>query len=196
MNVYKKERLDNAITFFVHEHYHKTNSSISQTKLWKYLAYFEIEVFKQTGIPPLELDFTAWERGPVPVGLRDKIIHNEYQNDTVSIKIEKKDTKTYVTFSPVKGKDYNLDYFSENEIDEMFRLVEIFADIFVKASDMSESSHKDFASWRKAWSKRGDKKCVEMHLTDEFPSNFRLKTEDKLKIEEENYLAYEALKRA
>jgi uncharacterized phage-associated protein len=196
MKVYTKERIDNAIAFFVHEHYHKTKKPLSQTKLWKYLSYFEIGIVKKTGVPPLELEYTAWERGPVPVKLRESIIDKQYINDLIQITVEKKeDKKTYVTICPKKNTDYNLDFFSENEIEEMFRLIEIFADSFVTANDMSEASHESFASWRRAWKKRGNGSSYPMDLSEEFPGDIRTKDESKLKLPEENFLAFESLSR-
>jgi uncharacterized phage-associated protein len=196
MKVYSKERIDNAIAFFVHEHYHKTKKPLPQTKLWKYLAYFELDMVKKTGVPPLELEYTAWERGPVPVQLREAIIKKTYIPESVQTIIENKEGKTFITFCPDKKSDYNLDYFSENEIEELFRLIDIFADVFVTADDMSESSHKDFSSWRRAWKKRGNKSSYTMDLSEEFPGDIRTKDESKLKLQEENYLAFESLNRA
>lgn len=196
MKAYRKERIDNAIAFFVHEHYHKTKKPLSQTKLWKYLAYFEISMVKKTGVPPLELKYTAWEYGPVPVALRKAIVENKYIPEAVKTEINKKNSKTYITFSPDKKSNYELDYFSENEIEEMFHLVDIFADIFVTASDMSESSHRDFKSWKKAWDRKGDKKCSPMDISEEFSDDIRSKDENELKLPEENYLAFESLSRA
>jgi hypothetical protein len=43
MIAYRKERIENAIGLFVHEHYLRTRQPITQMKLWKYLAYFETE---------------------------------------------------------------------------------------------------------------------------------------------------------
>lgn len=195
MKVYRKERIDNAISFFVHEHYHKTKKPISQTKLWKYLSYFEIGMVKKTGVPPLELEYTAWEHGPVPVNLRKAIIENAYKPDPVKIIIENKDGKNFITLCPEKNTDYDLDFFSENEIEEMFHLIEIFADKFVKASDMSEASHQSFSSWRRAWKKRDSNNCHPMDLSEEFPGDIRTKDDSKLNLQEENYLAFESLNR-
>jgi len=196
MKAYSKERLDNAIAFFVHEHYHKTKRQLPQTKLWKYLAYFELDMLKKTGVPPLELEYTAWERGPVPTQLRESIIDKTYLNDLILINIEEKEGKKYINICPKKNTDYDLDYFSENEIEEMFNLIEIFADSFVTANDMSDATHKSFSSWRRAWAKRGNKNCFPMDLAEEFPGNIRVKEDSKLKLQEENYLAFESLKRA
>lgn len=196
MITYRKERIDNAIAFFVIEHHYKTHKPLSQTKLWKYLAYFEIEMVKKTGVPPLELEYTALERGPVPLELRESIINNEYKTELVKIIVEQKDGKKYVNICPNKNAEYDLNYFSESETEEMFRLIEIFADSFVTANDMSESSHETFLSWRRAWKKRGSKNCRPMDLAEEFPGEIRTKPEDKLKLPEENYLAFEALRQA
>lgn len=192
MSAYRKERIYNAIGFFVQEHYLKTKQPITQMKLWKYLAFFEAEVVKKTGVPPLELKYQAWEWGPVPVELRENIKSSQFHSELVEYTVKNEGVSTQITFYPAKGNEYDLDYFSENEIEEMFRLIEIFADRFVKASDMSESSHQEIMSWRRAWKNRGNAKSVPMDFRDEFPGNVLSKKEPSL--QEENFLAYAHLK--
>jgi uncharacterized phage-associated protein len=67
MLAYRKERIDNAILFFAKEHYKKTKNDLSQTALYKYLAFFEFRYLKKYGEMPLELEYKAWEYGPVPI---------------------------------------------------------------------------------------------------------------------------------
>jgi hypothetical protein len=38
---YRKERIDNAVLFFAQKHHQKTKKYLSQTVLYKYLAFFE-----------------------------------------------------------------------------------------------------------------------------------------------------------
>ena len=49
MQFYKKERVDNAILFFAQKHYKKTKKYLSQTALYKYLAFFEFRYLKKAG---------------------------------------------------------------------------------------------------------------------------------------------------
>lgn len=192
MRAYRKERIENAIALFVHEHYQKTGKPLSQTKLWKYLSYFEINVIRETGIPPLELDYQAWEHGPVPYKLRQAIIDGGYSNEYVSVTQEEIKGKKHICFMP--RNEYELDYFSEFELEQMFMLIEIFADKFVTSEDMSESSHWDFPSWRKGWKNRGGKKAGNMKLEDEL-GDFREKDSESLTVQEENFLAHEVIQR-
>jgi uncharacterized phage-associated protein len=150
---------------------------------------------KKTGVPPLELEYQAWEKGPVPYKLRDAFKNNEYSSELIKYTVEERnDSKTQITISPAPGKEFNLDYFSENEIEEMFDLIEIFADAFVKASDMSEASHKDILSWQRAWRKRGNKNSAPMDFAEEFFGDVRTKPDEKLSLQEEMFLAHEACK--
>ncbi len=192
---YRKERINNIISFFVIEHKRKTRKNLTQTQLWKYLAFFDTRMIGKTGVPPLHLDYAAWEHGPVPYKLREALLSKKYTVPGIKIDIQEKgDEKKYMTLIPDKDADFDLDYFSDNEIEEMFCLIEIFADRFVKASDMSEASHQDIISWRRAWRRRDGKQSVPMNLAEEFPGDIHKKETPSL--EEENYLAFEALQQA
>jgi len=195
MKAYRKQRIDNIIKFFAIEHFQKTSKNLTQTQLWKYLAFFDTRMLKKTGVPSLGLEYVAWEHGPVPFKLRDALLNGTYTIPDIKIDIQKgSGQKKYMTIVPGRKTDFDLDYFSDNEIEEMFVLIEIFADRFVKASDMSEASHQDIVSWRRAWKRREGRESAPMDLSEEFPGNIRKKESPSL--EEENYLAYEALQQA
>jgi uncharacterized phage-associated protein len=121
MIVYKKEKLNNAICYFVSEHYRRTGRYLSQTILYKFLAFLDFKTLEKTGKPALELEYKALERGPVP--------HRIYNN------IEKYEKKGCFTFSRpgntvivIPGdRPPDFDYFSETEADIMQGLVDKYS---------------------------------------------------------------------
>ena len=72
---YRKERIENAMFFFAQKHHQKTKNYLSQTFLYKYLAFFEFRYLKATGDMPLELTYKAMERGPVPMEIYNNNTH-------------------------------------------------------------------------------------------------------------------------
>ncbi|MDR2510772.1 MAG: SocA family protein, partial [Spirochaetaceae bacterium] len=148
MRAYRAERIENAVLFFARNHYQKTKNYLSQTALYKYLAFFEFRYLKQTGDMPLELTYKAMKRGPVPVEI--------YEN---------RDNPSYfhkVIFEPFKtgygngyrirpNGEFNSDYFAEAELSEMNNLVEVFAQKWVGSSEMSGASHESIQAWKKAF---------------------------------------------
>ena len=75
----------------------------------------------------------------------------------------------------------------------MKRLIEIFADQFVKASHMSEAIHQEIKAWRKAYKKKPNS-IIDYDLS--FDDDLYTKPETKLSFAEERYLTYKALKKA
>jgi len=183
---YQKEKIENAICYFAHEHQRVTRKPLTQTYLYKYLALLDFKCLEDAGKPALGLEYMAMERGPVPI----KIYRERDQLKSDCFEFRKMNESVYVVSA--KGKP-NLDYFSEYEIKEMKRLIEIYADRFVKASDMSEASHQDIKAWRKAWKKK-PKSMIDYDLA--FDDDIYTKSEKSLSFAEECYLTYKALQKA
>lgn len=183
MKPYFKERLENAICFLASEHYRRTKEYLYQTTLYKYLAFFEIRYLRKTGEAPLGLKYLAMERGPVPIEL--------YRNRT-EIRSDK------FKFIPegegrykIKAVDKaDLDFFSEDEIEELRNVIEIFAQRWVRTREMSDASHQDILSWKKAYQKKPNSS---MDLQDEFPE-LEKKTSEELSAAEERFLMNQAIR--
>jgi len=183
---YQKEKLENAICFFASEHQKVTHRPLPQTFLYKYLAFLDFRILEETGIPTLGLEYMAMERGPVPIQLyrdRDKIKSNCFEFKNLGGNL-------YVVVA--KGKP-DLDFFSDHEIKEMGRLIEIYADRFVKASDISEASHEDIMAWKKAWKKKQNS-LIDYDFA--FDEDIYSKPKKSLSFAEECYLTYKALQKA
>ncbi len=183
---YQKEKIENAICYFASEHYKATRKPLTQTYLYKYLALLDFRTLETTGKPALGLEYMAMEKGPVPIKLyreRESIKSNCFE-------FRKAEGTAYQVLA--KGVP-DLDYFSESEMKEMKRLIEIYADGFVKASHMSEASHQEIKAWKKTYKKKPNS-MIDYDLA--FNDDLYTKPPELLTFAEECYLTYKALKKA
>jgi uncharacterized phage-associated protein len=188
MLAYRKERIENAMLFFAKEHYKKTKKYLSQTALYKYLAFFEFRHLEIHGEMPLELHYKAMEYGPVPI----EIYSNRDNPSSFPLVIfEKAQTSMGKSIYLVRpnGK-FEEDYFSENELTEMNNLIEIFAQKWVGARVMSDASHQEIRAWKKTYSTRPN---ATIDPIDDFPRDIVNVSFDELKPEEERYLNHRKL---
>jgi len=186
MIAYREEKIKNAICYFAAEHAKRTKKPLHQTFLYKYLAFLDFESLSDTGQPVLGLKYKAMERGPVPIEIYNK--RKGLKTDCFEFK-ELEDDKFIIM---PKGHP-SLEYFSSYEIQKMSRLIEIFADVFVKASDISEASHEDIRAWKETW--RREKNGI-IDYDDQFPGDITYKGEKELTPSEEHYLIYKSLEEA
>ncbi len=183
---YREEKIKNAVCFFAAEHEKRTRKPLSQTFLYKYLAFLDFGSLEKIGRPALGLIYKAMERGPVPpelYGQRDKL-----KNECFSF-VALEESKYIVKAT---GKP-DLEYFSSFELQEMSRLIEIYADFFVKASDISEASHEVIRAWKKTWAKKPNSI---INYDDAFSEDLLTKPDADLTFAEECYLLYKALEKA
>ena len=183
---YKDEKLKNAICFFAKEHEKLTRKPLSQTFLYKYLAFLDFKSIEDTGRPAIGLTYMAMKRGPVPMELYGK--RNELKDDCF-VFIPQEEGR--VIIKAIGEPD--MDYFSPYEITEMKRLIEIYADYFVTTSDISEASHESIKAWRKAFGKK-ENSIIDYDLV--FDDDILDKKEGSLTYAEESYLLYKAIKKA
>ncbi len=186
MTSYQKEKVENAICFFASEHIKRTKKPLPQTFLYKYLAFLDFESLEQTGQPVLGLKYIAMDKGPVPPDLYDK------RKDLRTECFEFKDIGGNKFIIVAKGKP-DLQFFSPYEIQQMRRLIEIYADRFMKASDVSEASHQDIKAWRKAYEK---KRNSEIDYELQFDDDICHKNPKDLKPAEENFLIFKSIQEA
>jgi uncharacterized phage-associated protein len=186
MIAYREEKIKNAICYFATEHAKKTKKPLGQTFLYKYLAFLDFESLSDTGHPALGLKYKAMEKGPVPIEIYGK--RKGLRTDCFEFK-ELEDDK----FIIVPKDRPNLEYFSSYEVEKMHRLIEIFADVFVKSSDISEASHEDIRAWRETWKK--EKNSI-INYDTQFPGDIKHKDAEELTPSEEHYLIYRSLEEA
>jgi hypothetical protein len=184
MVAYQKERINHAMLFFAREHYKKTHHYLSQTALYKYLAFFEFRYLKSYGEMPLELEYSAMEYGPVPIEI---YANRETKNYFTLVSFERAGNGLIV--KPT-GK-FDPDYFAETELEEMRNLIEIFAQQWVGAGVMSKASHKDIRAWIVTRNNRPNQKIDPI---DEFDRNILEIPEEELTPQEERYLTRKAVR--
>ena len=183
---YQKEKIENAICFFASEHQKRTKKPLYQTFLYKYLALFEFQCIKKFGRPPLELKYLAMDKGPVPI----KIYSRRESYETPCFVFKKISPDQFIVIP--KGSP-NLDYFPQIEQLEIKRLVEIYADKFVKADDMIEASHQSIKAWRETYA---EKPNSPIDYQKEFDRDLEKKPREELTVAEESFLIYKALEKA
>ncbi|MES0490996.1 MAG: type II toxin-antitoxin system antitoxin SocA domain-containing protein [Leptospirales bacterium] len=160
-------KLDDLIHTLSVEHKIISGKCLFKTSLFKYIDLFEFEILKETGHPPLNLEYLAWEKGPVPVNLNSLIVNGEYDNDNVDLEIIEGNTSEQIKFIP-NNADYNLDNFSEYEIEKIYDLIDRFATNYRRNTDLINATH-ELKSWKKAWHERrpANKLSEKMYISDE-----------------------------
>lgn len=146
---YRDQRIEGAIAFFASQHKAKTKKNLSQTALYKYLAFFDFNSLEDSGEPALGLTYIAMQRGPVP---KEIYIEKRYTKSDY-YKFVEVGTNLVEIISTSSNKDY-LEYFSKYDEKLMNDLIEIYADNSVNASKMSDASHESIKAWKKAWRKK------------------------------------------
>ena len=186
MIAYQKEKIENAICFFASEHQKRTKKPLPQTFLYKYLAFLDFKSLEKTGQPALGLEYIAMKRGPVPLSL-----YNRRKNLKTEC-FEFKEVGENIFIIMGKGRP-DLGFFSPFEVKQMRELIEVYADTFVRASDISEASHEDIKAWRRAF-KRKENSVIEYGL--QFEGDVDQKDPKDLTPAEENFLIFRSIREA
>jgi uncharacterized phage-associated protein len=178
------KKLENTICFFAQEHKKHAGRTLSQTALYKYLAFLDFWAIETTGKPSLNLTYLALKRGPVPNELYGAL--EQIQSNLFKIKTGLNPRSLFV----ISTQKPDLDEFSPNELTEMRRLVKIFANPSVSTAQMCEASHEKILAWQRVY------KSTPKSLID-FKFNFKDDI-DKKKLEdlspiEENFLIFRSL---
>lgn len=179
---YQKEKVENAICFFAKEHQKKTRSPLFQTYLYKYLSFLDLDSVKDTGRPALGLTYQALPKGPVPI----EIYRNKEKIESRCFRVKRYGEN----FVFISTGDPDLSFFSKYEIKCMMRLVEIYANKFVKSKEMSEASHQEIPAWGKTKQKDFIK------YESQFDDDLKKKSAKDLNLAEEGFLIYQALEKA
>lgn len=181
MEAYRKERIENAIAYFASEYKKRTKKNIPQTALYKALAFVEFALVEETGRTFLRLSFKAMKNGHVPKEIYTDKKYRE--SELYSFKELEKSTVI------VPKKEYDLDYFSPHEIEEMKRVAEIYFSKEYGVDLLSEASHQEIKAWEKAFNDKENR--LIKYTTDVF-ENIRNKSDEELTIQEERILTEEA----
>jgi hypothetical protein len=188
MQGYRTERIENAALFFARKHYQKTKKYLSQTALYKYLAFFEFRYLKKVGDMPLELTYRAMPRGPVPTEIYENRDKPDYFHKVIFEPFQTKNGTGYLV--KPNGK-FNPDYFAEAELEEMNNLIDIFAQKWIGASEMSDMSHGEINAWKKTWAHNPN---AVIDPINEFDRDISDIPENELTPQEERYLTQKSIR--
>jgi uncharacterized phage-associated protein len=146
-----REKLLNAILYFA-----ANVKNPSKVKIFKLLYFLDFEHFKQTGRSVTNLDYFAFDFGPVP-----KDLYQEVGNNDPPI-----DFSPYLTIVPFTSEESgkkggmfkakqkpNLKVFSPREQDILNRLAEMFRDVDAKM--ISDISHFKNHPWDRTMKEKG-----------------------------------------
>lgn len=138
-----REKLLNAIIFFLRETYH-----CHTLKLFKLLNFADFEHFRQTGRTITGLDYKALPKGPVPTKLFDEIKRGGDKDLRATVNlIEVKDGITDALLRrDLKARtQFNQNWFTRRELKILARIAELFRDL--PAEDMTKFSHENKKPW-------------------------------------------------
>uniref|UniRef100_A0A7V3JAG6 DUF4065 domain-containing protein n=1 Tax=candidate division CPR3 bacterium TaxID=2268181 RepID=A0A7V3JAG6_UNCC3 len=155
-----KEKRINAILYFC-----KHTKFLTETKLYKLLYFLDFLHFKEVGRPVTDLEYFAWNFGPVPSKLFFEIKEKKAPKEILKCIIEEKNKltgkKIGLSFKSFQSPD--LDVFSEREIEILKKVADIFRD--AKAKDMTEITHLENEPWQKTIESKGERAKIDFLLS-------------------------------
>lgn len=169
----RREKLLNAILYFA-----QNTKLFGVTKMMKLLSFYEFEVCKQVGFPPIGLDYYAYQNGPLPF---DFWITVKDHNLPLPEDISRNLTRERVSYSeaacgslfvPKPDAQLNFDVFSPREKEILKDLAEKYE--YTSAKDMSEISHEDGRPWQKTISEKGEKERIDYTFSLDEDSDIEL----------------------
>ncbi len=159
MNNTYREKILNAVLYFAKKVKHP-----SKVKMFKLLYFLDFVHFKETGQSVTNLDYYAWDYGPVPKDLFEELKSGDVPEDLrehISIVPYDKDSeKAGFEFKAKHSPD--LKVFSPREQRIMEELVFVFKD--VTPTQISEISHLKNLPWDKTLKTKGKYARIEYEL--------------------------------
>jgi len=155
-----KEKRINAIRYFC-----RHTKFLTETKLYKLLYFLDFFHFKEVGRPVTDLEYFAWDFGPVPAKLFFEIKDKKAPKEILMCIIEEKDEltgkKKGLSFKSLQSPD--LDVFSERELEILKKVADIFRD--AKAKDMTEITHLKNEPWNRTLKSKGERAKIDFLLS-------------------------------
>lgn len=144
-----REKLINAVIFFANN-----VNFCGKVKLFKLLYFLDFQHFKETGRSVTNLDYYAWQMGPVPVQLYEEIEKPLPDlNKAVSIENKPLSDGVMTLFKP--KVEFSKGCFSKRELKIMTTLVEKHKNS--KADEMIEATHLEKEPWHQIYEVEGRK---------------------------------------
>ena len=155
----RKEKRIEAIIYFC-----KNTNKLSETKLYKLLYFLDFLHFKEFGKPVTDLEYYAWEYGPVPTKLfyeiKDKKAPAEIQRCLIPEINGMTGQKKATYFKSIKSPDLSI--FTRRENDILEKVAYIFKD--ATAKQMTEITHLKNKPWDKTIKEKGENAEIDFLL--------------------------------
>ena len=154
----KIEKLQNAIVYFSR---HSKYCGI--TKLMKLLNFLDFIHFRQTGKSVTGKDYSAWERGPVPVDVYEDLTGKKDKglNLRKVVAVIPKGEK-FMLIKAKHGIKFDKDVFSERELKILKEVADVYRD--ARAKDMVEITHLKNQPWERTIKTKGFYKHIDYEL--------------------------------
>lgn len=153
-NKYQKKLLNSILYFSENVKYP------SQVKIFKLLFFLDFLHFKETGRSITNLDYYAWDFGPVPknlwVKIKNKELPEEFQK-AISLEIQPTQKGYESTILKAKSKP-DMKVFTPREKKILENLCFIFKE--AKPSEMSEITHLKNSPWDKTRKEEGEEQLI------------------------------------
>jgi uncharacterized phage-associated protein len=176
-----KEKRINAILYFC-----KNTRRLSETKLYKLLYFLDFLHFKDVGRPVTDLEYFAWNFGPVPTKLFFEIKNKQAPKPILNCLVEERDSdsreKRATFFKSLQAPD--LKVFSARERKILENVAFIFRE--ATAKDMTEITHLKNEPWDRTLKLKGEKKKIDWFLALDSEAKIdRESAEERLQQSEE-----------
>jgi len=178
---YRKEKLENAICYFIKKHEEIAQKPAYKTFIFKYLALFDFAVLAKTGSPALEIQYLALQNGPVP----EKLFNHQEELRSTAYSVTE-DDEDRVIYNAVH--EPNLDYFSEIELEVLEATVSEYMYRGMTTQPLCDKTHEKIRAWRAAWNRRYGN-MEKISYDDTFPCLYE-KAEEELTAQEDAFLLY------
>ena len=165
---HREEKIKNAICFFASEHERLTHKPLTNTFLYKYLAFLDFASIEKIGRPAFGLLYRTRWKDTLPIGTYGK--WEKLKNGSF-IFLSQSEGKYIVK---VTGKP-DLTCFSPFEVSEMKKLVETYAHFFVKAFDTGEETYQAAGFSKETWGTGTD---ADVDYDDMFDDDFSTKQKE------------------
>jgi uncharacterized phage-associated protein len=177
-NTYRKKLL-HAVLYFATK-----VKNPSRVKIFKLLYFLDFEHFRQTGQSVTNLDYFAYDFGPVPKDFYQEVGENEVPKDfqkfmTILPFTSEESGKKGGIFRP-KAKP-NLEVFSPREQEILEKLAFVFKDL--DATEISEVSHFKNQPWDKTIKQKG--KLAKIDYTLSLDSDAKVSLDEALEATRE-----------
>ena len=186
MKAYRKEIIDNVVSYIARSYYSAKGRYITQTLLFKILALLDFRALKQNGRPCVEFTYTARNLGPVPEELYkgDLSLYESFK--TKDKKYKDKNGSERTTRYYVSVKEPDLDYIAPSEKKILDDILSNVITKNISGTQAAEITHKEILAWKIAYERKPNSK---INYADEF-IGLDSKSEAEMTIPELNFIKY------